>query len=594
MAKVNDLVAYPLTTPLLADNFNFIEKGPPQKYRQATLDALKTLLGVTFDTRTLLGTATVDADVDIVRTGGYATAGDGGGGTYKRVGAQPSHVFNVQSADLTWWELVPDASGPDVRQSGAIGDGSTDNATAMAAFFNAESFGQALTVSQGTYLTGTGLISDDNLLLLAGKGAGRKANGDFIGSIIKANGTGVSDLLAIQSLDPTQKGSTNVNTIKITDFGLFHRGSGIGLLIDNITRCRIENIFIECNSEGAIGMKLNNFSFFATIENINIWNFTNVGLLITGDGSEHIIKSCHLNTTNDSAVAGLEITVPNFEVTGGQYNVDRADNGGIGILLNNTTGATIHGGVINNTLCERDIAVKLTGANQWSQIIIRDMNLSLSAVVLGVDFDNARRCMFINPGVNTPLGGGVLCQWGSSSTDCGLICDSKAATAPITVHANAIRPWKQVTGRITVAERDLVTTDSNITTTCEDVKGIGRNIHNGVAWDAQMQEVADNAAVSFNVPYETGTLEVIANAVVGGYILVQYIRSGGNLEILVQGLDAEIGAADGQLDGTTLTDGKMAVRMEDTGTGVIWFQNRLGTTTSFKFIFRTGRFQGAS
>ncbi len=84
-----------------------------------------------FDTRTALIADTMLAGVNIVHTGGYATAGDGGGATYKRVGSEPSHALKAQSADATWWEYVYSGS-LNILQTGAVADdGSTDNSTAI-------------------------------------------------------------------------------------------------------------------------------------------------------------------------------------------------------------------------------------------------------------------------------------------------------------------------------------------------------------------------------------------------------------------------------------------------------------------------------
>lgn len=67
----------------------------------------------------------------VILTAGYATPSDGGAARYKRVGAEPSHEWKVQSADGAWWELVPDAMGVNVKQLGAKGDNSTDDFTAF-------------------------------------------------------------------------------------------------------------------------------------------------------------------------------------------------------------------------------------------------------------------------------------------------------------------------------------------------------------------------------------------------------------------------------------------------------------------------------
>jgi len=82
--------------------------------------------------RAALSTASIDPAVSHVRTAGYQSTGDGGGGIYRRVGAEPAHALKVRSADLAWWELVPDSHGfINVRQAGAVGNDVTNDGQAF-------------------------------------------------------------------------------------------------------------------------------------------------------------------------------------------------------------------------------------------------------------------------------------------------------------------------------------------------------------------------------------------------------------------------------------------------------------------------------
>lgn len=65
---------------------------------------------------------------------GYAAAGDAGAAVYKKVGSQPSHAGKVQSADGQWWELT--TTQPNAYMFGAVGNGSTDDATALQNLFD--------------------------------------------------------------------------------------------------------------------------------------------------------------------------------------------------------------------------------------------------------------------------------------------------------------------------------------------------------------------------------------------------------------------------------------------------------------------------
>jgi hypothetical protein len=91
-----------------------------------------------FETRAAAVAATISATVDALRTGGYATAGDGGHGLYKRI-ANPSSSNRgyFQSADGAWWQLVAEGGVVTIEQFGGVADGTigattgTDNVTPL-------------------------------------------------------------------------------------------------------------------------------------------------------------------------------------------------------------------------------------------------------------------------------------------------------------------------------------------------------------------------------------------------------------------------------------------------------------------------------
>lgn len=60
-----------------------------------------------------------DPTESFVRTAGYATAGDGGGALYRKVGGAPSHAGKFQSADGAWWEIAETSAS--VRSFGCLG-----------------------------------------------------------------------------------------------------------------------------------------------------------------------------------------------------------------------------------------------------------------------------------------------------------------------------------------------------------------------------------------------------------------------------------------------------------------------------------------
>jgi len=83
----------------------------------------------TFDTVAAVNSATIDSNVNHIRTSGYYAAGDGGGGLYKRVVSAPSHNIYITSGPSTvYWELEMQ-NGVNVLQVGAKGTGNSGDAS---------------------------------------------------------------------------------------------------------------------------------------------------------------------------------------------------------------------------------------------------------------------------------------------------------------------------------------------------------------------------------------------------------------------------------------------------------------------------------
>jgi hypothetical protein len=143
----------------------FIKLNANDSAVNAQLDALANV----FPTRASLLARNLPAAQTTVRTSGYATAGDGGGGVYQRVGAEPAHSFKFQSLDGTWWEL----DGPQVRpqQIGHLpANVSFDLSTLVAALETATRYDE-LFLTQADWVT-TALFSGSRIKI-SGPGASR-------------------------------------------------------------------------------------------------------------------------------------------------------------------------------------------------------------------------------------------------------------------------------------------------------------------------------------------------------------------------------------------------------------------------------------
>lgn len=89
------------------------------------------------ETKAVAEASTPPAVQNFLRTAGYYAAGDGGGALYRRVASQPGHALWLQTADLAYWELVPEKGEVNVLQAGARGDGVADDAPAIMAAIEA-------------------------------------------------------------------------------------------------------------------------------------------------------------------------------------------------------------------------------------------------------------------------------------------------------------------------------------------------------------------------------------------------------------------------------------------------------------------------
>lgn len=76
----------------------------------------------------------LSSDVSILRTDGFLIPGDGGGASYRRVPAKPTHGGHLRSADGSWWEIF--GAEFSARQFGALGDGATDDSGALQTALN--------------------------------------------------------------------------------------------------------------------------------------------------------------------------------------------------------------------------------------------------------------------------------------------------------------------------------------------------------------------------------------------------------------------------------------------------------------------------
>lgn len=168
--------------------------------------------------------ATIPAGTTMVTTLGYASIGDLGGGNYlpASAGAGPG---KFQSADGAWWKLS--AAQPNVKQFGAKGDGSTNDATA---FSNALTFwgstGGIITVPDATYALSSGITIPDFTYLRGDVWFPNLAQIKGV-QLLFANGV----MTCVQLCTGSTNNSAGIENVTINRTGTPPSGS-IGLLVE--------------------------------------------------------------------------------------------------------------------------------------------------------------------------------------------------------------------------------------------------------------------------------------------------------------------------------------------------------------------------
>ncbi|RYH10100.1 hypothetical protein [Tropicimonas sp. IMCC6043] len=431
------------------------------------------------------------------------------------------------------------------------------------------------------------VVATDILAKLTGAGWHRYSDEQAkapAGALVEATDGSVVDLLTIRSTDPGSGVATAFQGLALSDFGLIHRGAGTGLTIDNATRTEIRNVLVDCMDSGATGIRLANGSFFARIEGVVVLAFQDTGLLIEGIGSQHVLRDCHVASGDSAANAtvGVELRgIFDFHIDGGQYNVHRGDGTGIGILVNNTTAAGIEGGLIENCLTEDDTAVKITGDTYpMAGITIRNHRVILSRSATAFIFDRASQCRLIEPRVDHPTAGGVLAQFTANAAYCTIEGNLSAMQAPLDIDPAAVGIVKRCTQPLSYIQRDLITTDPNLTVICDHVEFVGRCVHNGTAWNTSWVYLLDDTAATFDLPNAGGIVEIIPRSEARyRHGALSYSTSGSAPRADV---GSQFERRDAVLTGITGTDGKISAGISG---GKLHVENRSGTADSFIIRF---------
>lgn len=242
---ITDGVTLPLTTGNEAGLM-----APTDKTKLTGLqNTLVTTEPANFQTRAqVVATNITDTQVQHLRTAGYLTTGDGGGGLYRRATAEPDHDGKIQSADGAWWELVA-PNGVSAKQLGAVADGNANDQPQVAA---ARVVGGAVDLSADTYYFGSQEVIQGAGIHIRGQGKDR--------------------------------------TRIICD-----AGGEAGIVFRNALHCGVSNLTIQGNDLSAPGIQLEEVAG-NTISNV----FDNVRFIGNSGGGQP-----NVDYTNHSAVRGI-------------------------------------------------------------------------------------------------------------------------------------------------------------------------------------------------------------------------------------------------------------------------------------------------
>ncbi|WP_297842954.1 glycosyl hydrolase family 28-related protein [uncultured Roseibium sp.] len=263
-----------------------------------------------FKSKTFVETIGIGASTTAMQTNGFQNPGDGGGGLYSRVDSEPSHAGKVRSTDRYisngtedntnggWWELV--APYPNVKQFGATGDGSTDDATALQ---NAIDYAEGhapctMLIPSGSYKTSTTLTIDTNAVGLVGSGPAQTSIiGTFAaGDILHLDGPGSAD--------------AHLKRVYLRGFRLdssVTKTSGSALHLEECVNCDINDVWAAGQyGEGtAPGNLWDGFEFEGVhacrVKGFSIW-YQNEGLVCYGTSG--LVTGCHVSFDHGQIVGG--------------------------------------------------------------------------------------------------------------------------------------------------------------------------------------------------------------------------------------------------------------------------------------------------
>lgn len=301
----------------------------------------------------VVASTSIGASVDVVYVQGYATAFDGGGALYKRVGSAPAHLGKVQSADGAWWEIYERQISP--LMFGAVADDTTNCATAFATAQSvASALGATVIVPRGKYVVNS-TINFANEDTWESQGASIRTT---VNTVTIFSGVGVRDVRILGQL-----------TLR----GTFAAGAAVsapatttetGLYLENCTRVNVENLrALDFKGKGIHVLGATGSSVYSDKSQFSEVAAQNCTIGIKADAGPGGEFCTWTNPHIAGCTTGIEMSAANHTVTGG-------------LIASNTTGVKLRNGTNH-----------LHGIFDGTNIAHNTTNLDILDVTLGHTFN---------------------------------------------------------------------------------------------------------------------------------------------------------------------------------------------------------------